>query len=43
MEHNVPEVQRHFFGSGEGQAAVRTGLCGERRTSVQVMTTSHFY
>lgn len=33
---DVPEVQRLQSGSGEGQAAVRTGIRGERRPAQQV-------
>lgn len=39
MEQNVSKVQRHNLGSGEGQAAVRTGIGGERGPSLPVRKT----
>lgn len=42
MGQNVPEVQRHDAGSGEGQAAVRTGISGERGPSLSVSKTFVF-
>lgn len=42
LEQNVPEVQRHVFGSREGQAAVRTGICGGWAAPLQVINTTLF-
>jgi len=39
--HNVPEVQKHFIGSGEGLAAVWTGFRGECGTPRQVIKTDN--